>query len=439
MLKRIREINTSVIYTIDYGGVAVIYFYYPLNTIGGAETLLLRMARYFVKYGNSVTILSTEVSNNYITEQLNEICNIVKVNCINDIFKIYRCTEHLEHHRDTFICFFLIDFFQCYNIISQKHLNMDIIIYVIHPYNLLLNGIKRNFIAKWIALETFKGIILDLIQSKRIIFMDNICIENTELFYKLSINNIAIRVLLPMNVFPALSEMRLLNIAMTRIKKKRILAIARTEFPFKGYLVGLIYLFQSIRERFPNVSLLIITTNKSLLKKSVLEYENNKNIKISYKNITILENVPYDSLSEIFLSSYVNIGMGTTILDAANYALPSLVVKSYTYNCSFVNFFHEKPTCIGGMAETTNDCGSYATNSYLDYILNLETPEYIHICNKTFQALQDNYDIDRNVPKILNIAHSVQSVEFSLRQRFFVKCLNFYHILRRMFCYKISP
>lgn len=410
----------------------MIYFYYPLSVVGGAETLLLRMVRYLVKYGNDVTILSTNINRNYITEQLDEICHIVKVNSINDILKVHERIKGIEQRRDTFICFFLIDFFQCYNIILREHLNIDIIVYVIHPYNLLIDGIKRNCIAKWIAFGTFKNIILNLVKSKKIIFMDDNCIQKTEAFYKLSINHIATKILLPMNILLTMSDMCLSNIAMNRTKKKQILAIARTEFPFKGYLVGLIYLFQDIRERFPNVCLLIITTNKALLKKNVMEYGNSHNVKISYKNITILENVPYDSLSEYFLSSYVNIGMGTTILDAANYALPSLLVKSYTYGCSFIGFFHEKPTCLSGMAVTTNSSACYTTDPYLDYILNLETHEYIHMCNQTFQALQDNYDIGKNVPNMLKIAHFKQIVYFSMRQKFFIKCLNFYHTMKRI-------
>lgn len=179
-----------------------------------------------------------------------------------------------------------------------------------------------------------------------------------------------------------------------------VLSISRMEFPFKGYVFGLIDVFLKLREKYSDLELWLVGDGcdfKRLEKRyNELEVEDREHIKL-------IGSVAYDQLEQYFNEARLNVGMGTTILDAANYGVPSIVAPSYQeeeYSCGF---WADAPESVGNVFDK-KPIEAYG-NLYddIDKILSCGEEEYIRKCEQSHVSLEKNYGIDNAMRKIITM------------------------------------
>jgi hypothetical protein len=214
--------------------------------------------------------------------------------------------------------------------------------------------------------------------------MDALSVEETEKYYKLNIKSRDSLIFnLPIKVIE-------LDECIIDDKKRsgefNILTISRAEFPFKGYILGLIDDFDIICKSHHHVKLTIITFGRDIEKvyKKLEELPNGVRDRIS-----IVGQTPYENLSEYFNKAHVFLGMGTTLLDAANYGVPSLVVQQYTYRNFSSGLFHTQPKELVGKPSI-----DISPIVYIEDIIKMNNIEYKELCIKEHNALLNFYNID---------------------------------------------
>ena len=396
----------------------MIFFEYPLCHYGGAETLILRMSKWLQMNNYHVVIFSYKIDiNNKIYRELRKYATIIKT---DDKYISYTVLcNYLVEEINIFIHFSLASYLNAVRFYSINRSILYNIIYVIHPETLInsIFKIKKPYISllKLILFPIIRQYINRMETNGNIVYMDAINYWQTMMFYKIPEGYKHI-VPLPVTLehkYTALNTLK--DNILSRRNNNIIIAVARSDFPFKGYIVSLLYEFQKIRSQYKNVKLLVVTDNILRLKHI---YEERYPHSMDYlQNVELKENVAYYELMSIMSNSILNIGMGTTILDAALKFVPSIVVKSYTYECLTTGFFHDNPTGLTvhyteKIAKILDEKQLCPIDKYILQILSMSNNEYYNICLKSHRMVCDHYDIDKNIPSLLKIATSSTQTQY---------------------------
>jgi len=358
---------------------------------GGTGTLSIRIGTWLVSKGYEVVYICQEINdaNNARTMESKGI----KVHCwslketINNIYRVYG-----KNRRYSFLTFSLLEFafvekFRKRLIVSRS------ILYIVHSSGLLIGSGIEFQLAKRLLRDAYGRIIQVLSSNNNIIFMDEKSIETTENYYKIKIQNSKQKLLrLPMCVNEFRPE---------KINKKhnlgcfRILTICRAEFPFKGYVMGLVKDFERLCLKHENLRLTIVSFGEK--EKELREYIQSLEDKIKEK-IELIGQTPYEELGEFFEKSHLYIGMGTTLLDAANNGLPAITVKSYTYESFSSGFLHQNPHMLSADPDENTP-----TITYIEQVVKMNKQRYFELCKKSYAALQSMYGIETFMDRFLAI------------------------------------
>lgn len=82
--------------------------------------------------------------------------------------------------------------------------------------------------------------------------------------------------------------------------------------------------------------------------------------------------------------------MGTTLLDAVNEGVPSIVVQPCTYENRSSGFFHMQPERLAAYEDK-----SVPAIQYIESVIKMDRSEYVELCKLEYEALKTNYDIDK--------------------------------------------
>lgn len=222
-------------------------------------------------------------------------------------------------------------------------------------------------------------IILDAYLKGRIIFMDDTTIRYTE-------NALNIRladkkehiILLPYTMSSNVSPK-------SKNDKFVISTMARIDFPFKGYVLGLIDICKKISINYP-LELWIIGDGVDYERVSS-KAEKTENDRLTIK---MLGNMTYDKAKATIRRSDLFVGMGTGILDAASQYIPSIPVQTYQYDCLGKNYFHCDPRILGypSNEEDLNDI-----TPIIEKTIKMSENEYSDLCSKEHDAVNNNYNM----------------------------------------------
>lgn len=179
-----------------------------------------------------------------------------------------------------------------------------------------------------------------------------------------------------------------------------ILSISRMEFPFKGYVFGLMQTFLKLKKKYPNLELWLVGDGCDYKR---LEQTYNELDSDEKAHIKLIGSVAYEQLGEYFHKARLNVGMGTTVLDAANYSVPSIVAPSYQeaeYSCGF---WADSPETVGNVFDKRPKDDYGILYDDIDKILDCGEDEYISKCELSHRCLEKNYGIDRAMEKIISM------------------------------------
>ena len=186
--------------------------------------------------------------------------------------------------------------------------------------------------------------------------------------------------------------------------EKHICAIARFDFPFKIYILGLIDIFIALSVKYPMLKLIII--GKGPDRGTVVKKIEGLDKTIAEK-ITLLDGVPYEKLKTYIDSAYINVGMGTTILDFANRSVPSIVsLANETEDVSY-GIWSDNWHVLGGFLH--DDMAPLkAISRCIEDVLEMNQKEYISLCKLHRRLLVDHYSMEHVMGEILT--HDIADV-----------------------------
>lgn len=367
----------------------IIIFFHDF-IMGGSETLILRIIRWLVENKHEVTVICKSCIEYFEFEFQKSNIELIKVSDYsykkikNILCKISTNVPQEQYY----ITFFMDDFIFTEKLLHNKK-NILNIFYILHPLHTIALGrlekIKKPF---------NKRILKTAYNQNKLVFMDEDCISVCEKHYNLNLKDEYKKIIrLPMKI----------NSNPTEPKKKKedfnILTITRLDFPFKGYVLGLIDDFAELKKIYSKITLTIIGDGKG---KEVVEKKIKQIDTKTQQDIFLKGTIPYNQLDSYFKKADVYVGMGTTLLDASNNGLISITVYSYTYQFFATGFYYENPQILCGL-EFGLAYPKVDGISLLKKIINMKQNEYQELSQKSFFTLKKIYDIERVMRNLMKI------------------------------------
>lgn len=351
---------------------------------GGLQTLMVRMAVWCKKNNVDATIVYQTaddrmhdeiVRNDISTEHFDK----------DSIVALFRSII-LDGEEIRLLSFELPEFLYLERIINKYFKKQGIyhLMYNVAVSSTIYGNKIKLKLPRAVCFWAYKKIIKSLISSDRITFMDTDTLEACCSYYKIDKATVRDPVyLLPMfiNDIPE-------NIVKNN---KRITTVSRAAFPYKGYLVDLISHFDVIKVSIPDALLTIVSYGPDIdrLKTSIAQSKYSSDIQL-------IEGATIDEINRILDDTRLYIGMGTTVLDAANKAVPTIPVWHSTMECITSGMFSDNPQTISKWIDKAD------INELIINTLSMSDAEYCVLSKATYVAYKDHYDIDLILPEMLD-------------------------------------
>ena len=333
-----------------------------LDLLGG-ELLLEKIARQLILNQNKVRVcckwISEEMQARFAKMQA-EVIVVRNWKNVNIFF------EGFDEKEEIRILTLLWEEFVRFSCIYNR--KVKTLLYIVHPRTVLAaynNGRIRKEIKKRIV----RKMLLKKIQSGNVIFMDENTLECTKEYYKFTKEEIStIKIVrIAIDIEDIIDEYFYERAALNTFN---ILSVARADFPMKGYLLGLVDFFAQKCIIDSNITLTIISYGDDIEQLNKKIDEQPQFVK---DKIMLIGKTDYDELKKYYKQAKLYVGMGTTILDAAQHGIPSIPVKTYTYELLADKFFMDDYTRID---VDKNFQGNNFENLYIR-IRNYSYEEYI--------------------------------------------------------------
>lgn len=168
--------------------------------------------------------------------------------------------------------------------------------------------------------------------------------------------------------------------SLTRKDVFNIITVGRFEFPHKGYIIGLVNEFATLKESYPQLKLFIIGygNGEKLLKNIV------SNFSIVVKSdIFFLGQVSPSELSGFFDRSHVNISVAGAVVDGAKNGLVSLPARHYSTNCEVYGYLPNSRNM------TTDSTPGRPVGEYIKELIHMSEEEYIKKCKESYDTFPE--------------------------------------------------
>jgi hypothetical protein len=306
-----------------------------------------------------------------------------------------------KHEKPLVITHFLPEFLKCYVELSYKRYGVTFrhLVHIVHPHSTFYGPKQLTLLAR-IMIRVF-------LKKRNILFMDETCANECFQFYRLPQSTKYELLRLPLIINDD-------NSTKQKNREFNILTITRYEFPFKGYVLGLIRSFSKLCQQFENISLTIIGygRDEAEVKNELTLLEPSIRSKI-----TTLAQVPYIQVENYIRMCDCYVGMGTTVLDAANLNKIVITAVAYQREDNAVGFFHENYQTIGEIFNATKKYPDF--ESLLEKVISLKEDAFRNMSTESKKVLIEHYDISQISDKL--ITHGKQN--FTYREDFLIRTL----------------
>lgn len=374
------------------------FFVYKKVTLGGTETLILRVARELKKIEPCAVICSS------ISQEAKSLFGESDVNIIRlQNWNEKNLTNIIKSQKAMFFNpadFILVN---CY--LQSDGIDSNCFLYVVHYGCVTIQSNSLKCLNRWINKDA-KRIFEVLEDSGRIIFMDDMCANYYRNFYAIDRNKILKIVHLP------LTEPKIVHKVVRNNMNINILAVARADFPFKGYLLGLI---KTLQKSFfsVKVNLTIISYGDGFPQLKALSEEKVDNESVS---INVVGKIDYDKLIFFYQNADLYIGMGTTIIEAASNMCVSIPVLPYTYEIVTDKYFYEMPNCIA-----LEEYGHTSVIELINHYIDASDEEKFEMKQRSYEAFRNNYSMDSYLKTISNLRFEHRRIDISLLTKSLLK------------------
>lgn len=385
---------------------------------GGLQTLMIRISEWSSKNGLQAVILY-RTSDSYMSSLCKEKNLDAKAIFEKEKIKKYLDSDKFYGHSTLLMTFELEDFI-LFETVRKELINKRDVRHLLYCVSVGGTIFSKNIkgMLGCISYRIYKNIIKRYYENRQLIFMDRDTLEAATDYYHLNRSNQNENIfLLPMFISeePEIPDG-------FRTQPKKILTVTRAVFPYKGYVIGLIDDFLKLCRYDPDISLAIISFGKDL------EQIENK-IKAVPKEIkSKIQLIPGMSLAEIqkeLKNTYVYIGMGTTVLDAAAEGVPSVVSIHTTMKNECVGLFSQNPSVTGRRGPGNS---GYET---LKSVLQLNYEKYCELRRNTYMSYKNNYDINKFMKRIFERYDLMEGYELKSYEVLFHKLLLWLRWLKR--------
>ena len=361
--------------------------FYRCGISGGTATLAMRLGKKLIEGGHDVYYLFYENNNINNVESMQKIgikavqkekidlLDYAKKLCLQDECK--------------YICYTLKEYVELALHIGRPQF-YDIYIYHTADAVLGIGGTKFE-IKKRIKGLLCAPLVRQLYINKKILIFNEKC--DNEIRNTYGLNGIAIS--MPYYPIPIESEIFSKTKLVERYKENNfnIIAIARAEFPFKNYLFGLIKTINSIVAEGSNVFLQIVSSGSQthLLQECIDALP-----EMSRSRIKLDCDIKYDQLSKMIGDYHLNVGMGTTLLDASAHYVPSLIAKDFSDKEEVRGLFADFGTIVAQEGDSLLPMKTCIENVY-----NLSEDDYIELCIRDNQVVREQYGLENVVRNLI--------------------------------------
>ncbi len=370
------------------------FFVHRTFEIGGLKTLVLREVEWLRQKEDSVCVIC-EYMDSEMEQRLKHLGASQKI--INDwkYNNVYSTVIKEQESNNDVIQFLGFEEFLCFQL-KNKDCRFKAYLYCVNPIDFHLG--QKNKLLRLFLIPLIRPVIKGYTKAKSIVYIDEMTLESNIRYYNMSIDECD-WTFVPLPFYPRCKKNNALS-----DNTLRILAVARASFPFKGYLLGLIDTLDKHYDEIPNFKLTIISAGDDI--KILKEKINTANEHIGNK-IELIEGVRSDRLDEFYSSSNLFIGMGTTVLEAADSGTPTIVVTPYTDKFISDGFFHNNPSSLVSSISSIQDGWKE-----LDKYIGCSAQERIEISKKTRKSL-DYYDANFILTKLNSlVCASIYKINF---------------------------
>lgn len=365
------------------------YFVSDSFDVGGKESLIVRMITWLAKQDYMCYLMLSKGTD--INKKWND--SLKNVGII--YFDFYKYSVFMgnassifdQKNEKYFLSTSMSDWIYIQELIRKKRINnVHHLFYVLHP------KASRGVVNSSILDKPYQVLIEKKFNRNHLIFMDN----ETRNFYTVynSKELLVYRVVeLPMEV-EKLDE----GIIKQRIKNNtfEILTIARLEFPFKGYVLGLIDDFEKLAKENPFLILTIVGDGTGMQE---LRNKINSMPERIRKQINIMGEIRYDKISGLLKNAKVYVGMGTTLIDAAKEGLISIGATANQMENKSFGFFG--PSCnILGLFWGEEGFDKYDFIELIQEVIELSDSDYYDKSVATYNHVK-RYDINKIMPQLI--------------------------------------
>jgi glycosyltransferase involved in cell wall biosynthesis len=182
------------------------------------------------------------------------------------------------------------------------------------------------------------------------------------------------------------------NLALKRSLRNEfnIITVGRFDFPHKAYVLGLIKAFAELKEKYGWIKLTIVGYGKD--EDKVIQQINQLPDDIK-KDINLVGKVPYNDLRMYFEKAHLNIGVASTISDAAVKGLISIPVRHYSEKCEGYGYLPDSRDKI------TTDVPGVPIQEFIKEVITMSQEKYLELSKKAY----DTYASDGTTSNIMSI------------------------------------
>jgi len=397
-----------------------LYFFFPYRGVGGVPILFLRLANYIAKL-NLYNIYLIDYEDGYMAKNYDKNANIQFID--------YDVKNEINFKSDDIVVFQSMPLWGMpQNLVFND--KTKLIYWNLHPYNMFgyASSIGRkikNKIFQKIAILVFRYLIylkdrkaIKIFDHKKsIFFMDGENFEQTEKYLNIKLKN---KLFLPLII----DDIENIKIKY-RPKQDELNCIWIGRIgDFKVHI--LLYTLKKLNDiaikTDKKIIFNIIGTGEYLdyLKKEV---ELLNNIKVEYIGYVRPEN-----LKEYLYNIDISFAMGTAALDCAKYGLPTILLdfsyediqKEYKFDW----LYNTKNYTLG---REINETSYIEENNSLENMLNNLSIDYELVSKKSFEYIENNFDIEITATKFINLINNSQLLYTDLDKGYFN--MNIFHKL----------
>lgn len=387
----------------------MIIFNDTLGVYGGSQTLMLRMCQWLSQNKIPAVVICRSAANDEIVEKLRDCGTRIIPMDIRDAKKTGQLLRELQSQEDLCVVNFIWNYYlDMERVKTVAGLRFENIIYAIHP-DTFKKGLRiRNPLLHEYAIRSYRRILQRMNDHGAVWMMDQDVLSATEAYLGIQLSPTP-----PIHALPMFcrENPQAQEIIRDGFQSQTLMTASRAEFPFKGYLLGLLDEFPRLKARYPELRLQMVAggleedVEKIHAKIQALPEECRRSV--DFHNW-----MDYDQLRQEMTRCRLFIGMGTSVLDAALAYKPSIPVRYHTYEVNAEHLFSEAPRELSARHSCT-----VSAVQVIQRVLEAPFETYRAMCQDSFDRCREVYDMAPFMQELIALSSQRQGSLLTWKER----------------------